>query len=219
LEEEVLINKENPPPPEVSAHDWKSIERAVAAFGVADAARAVRAARDHGCQGAEVAALIEFARTHRADWDQPAGALWSRLNNAWPQQATSEGWPKISKARETAARQNATREAVERNMLEQRQSSDGNIAGLLAEAVKQLELRFGSELDAVPVAGATELIAGLLGETGRFAISLWRRTGSKWPPIGELRRKLLRGLDRRQQQLEFGRPPATAATVNEPRFL
>ncbi|HEY2251512.1 MAG TPA: hypothetical protein VGH74_10650, partial [Planctomycetaceae bacterium] len=175
---------------------WFAVERLVAAFPLGDAHRSVRTASEHGCSPEFVLEILSFAQTNRATWHNPAGALRFRLLNAWPRQCASEGWPRASLAAqaETQKSESADRQRVADAEARDAELERARIRAADTAAKELLETEFGPVIDAVQSALAVDFCQSVVDEQLTFAFKVWRRTGSKWPPIGFMREYLLKRL-------------------------
>lgn len=77
-----------PPPPKA---DWEGVEEVLFSHGVALAPKAVKAARDAGCNPMQVLNCIEFWRANQPKWKP--GALYERITRLRPDQGFDQLWP------------------------------------------------------------------------------------------------------------------------------
>lgn len=92
-----------PPPPsqQNAAGDWEGVEEVLFSHGVALAPKAVKAARDAGCNPMQVLNCIEFWRANQPKWKP--GALYERITRLRPEQGFDQLWP--DNVSESGARQ------------------------------------------------------------------------------------------------------------------
>ncbi len=161
---------------DISSNNFEAAIARLVGLGVALAAVAVRQAKAAKIKPAEIHAIIDYAETHRHDWDDLAAVLYTRITITQPGQAASEFWPKRSEAaikRERAAAEaaSAKRKSAECDAECRRHEKEK------AEAA-QLESQFGGALDRL---------------TDPEAISLLERC----PGVSDLMRKIFaRGRNR-----------------------
>ena len=95
----------NPLPPQPAAagpqEAWEGVEEVLFSHGVALAPKAVKAARDAGCNPMQVLNCIEFWRANQPKWKP--GALYERITRLRPEQGFDQLWP--DNVSESGARQ------------------------------------------------------------------------------------------------------------------
>jgi hypothetical protein len=200
-EEKSREHKTPPPPTPPKASngaralepEWKAVEEDLFRIGVRLAPQAIDAARSNGCSSDEAIDVIAYWRLKTGAWD--AGALYSRLLALRPGQDCSSLWPDESPKFQAAARRelaskNHSNVTAERLAGELRREAD-------IAAGRELENRFGPELDAMPRDAVVTLIREKLPGDATFLLKRFPESG---PTTGLLRESLIGYLESRSNR-------------------
>lgn len=148
----------SPPPPD----PWGVVAKRLREAGVIQATKATEIARQNALSPEQVQSWIDFVTDAARSGDYGPGVLVKRISNPDARSFPAEyGWPPAN-PQGKQHRERMQREERERRETEDRKRKSAEDAAAVQrrkERATQLELRFGAELDALPIESQLELIA------------------------------------------------------------
>lgn len=172
-----VTNTLSPSPPPGAIVGWEEEERFLRGLGLAEAAKAVAAARESGCRFEAWLKHRNEWEERRATWHSPLGVLYVRLMKLTPDLDPDKGWPPGDPLLSASQDRDVDRDRYDREKAALQQWRD-------ASSDRKTQILIGAGLD---VHEATRLLSGDPGKAERLAVShiaprLRRARATAMPP-------------------------------------